>query len=105
MSSSKSGSAQSRTSSLGSAGSRSSTTPPSSAGKTNSGRARKTATASGSGAKQALPPKPSDRLNPKTVDPVCNHNFYFQKIWVKSVGLFFQICVLAQRECSTFLFF
>ncbi|KAK3758399.1 hypothetical protein RRG08_058669 [Elysia crispata] len=72
MSTSKSGSAQSRTSSLGSAGSRSSTTPPSSAGKTNSGRARKTATASGSGAKQALPPKPSDRLNPKTVDPFAN---------------------------------
>ncbi|RUS78619.1 hypothetical protein EGW08_013625 [Elysia chlorotica] len=73
MSTSKSGSAQSRTSSLGSAGSCSSSTPPSSAGKNNSAKARKTAaTASGGGAKQALPPKPSQRLNPRTVDPFAN---------------------------------
>ncbi|GFN88587.1 pacrg-like protein [Plakobranchus ocellatus] len=77
MSSSKSGSAQSRTSSLGSAGSRSSATPPSSAGKSSSGKARKavaTSTTTGvpTSSKQALPPKPSDRLNPKTVDPFAN---------------------------------
>lgn len=57
------GSAQSRTSSLGSAGSRKSKTPPSSAGKDSKGRSTKT-----SG--DSKPHKPSDRLNPKTVNPV-----------------------------------
>lgn len=75
MSSTKSGSAPSRTSSLGSAGSRSSATPPSSADKSNSGKTRKSTTSTSGavgGVKQSLPPKPSDRLNPKTVDPFTN---------------------------------
>ncbi|XP_076434633.1 PACRG-like protein [Babylonia areolata] len=57
---SNAGSGKSRTSSHGSAGSRGSKTPPNSAGKKGSGD-------SGAGAKPKTS-KPSDRLNPKTVD-------------------------------------
>ncbi|CAG5120302.1 unnamed protein product [Candidula unifasciata] len=71
MASSHPGSAQSRTSSLGSAGSRGSRTPPSSAGKQTASRGNNSAgdsKPSNSGKHE----KPSDRLNPKTIDPFSN---------------------------------
>lgn len=69
MASSQSGSAKSRASSLGSAGSQASRTPPSSAGKTarNKGSNPVTESKQLSSVKSQ---KPSDKLNPKTVDPV-----------------------------------
>ncbi|XP_012937635.1 PACRG-like protein [Aplysia californica] len=68
MASSNPGSAQSRTSSIGSAGSRGSRTPPSSAGKTSVGKSKSSMTSQANASK----PRPSDRLNPKTVDPFSN---------------------------------
>lgn len=63
-------SSQKRNSSLSSASSRSSNTPPSSAGKTGGGRGRPEAdTKQNNAVKQQ---KPSDKLNPKTIDPFSN---------------------------------
>lgn len=69
MASSHPGSAQSRTSSLGSASSRSSSTPPSSAGK-RVGPQNKKPAADTKMTTVSRTQKPSDRLNPKTIDPV-----------------------------------
>ncbi|XP_059155722.1 PACRG-like protein [Physella acuta] len=68
MASSHPGSAQSRTSSLGSASSRSSSTPPSSAGK-RVGPQNKKPAADAKMTTASRTQKPSDRLNPKTIDP------------------------------------
>ncbi|XP_071090317.1 PACRG-like protein [Haliotis cracherodii] len=68
-----SGSVKGRTSSHGSAGSRGSRTPPTSAGKVPVHKSASASRPNADAARKPLKPsRPSDRLNPKTVDPFAN---------------------------------